>query len=314
MTLTPEMLAEKAALEKELNPPDDAPTESKLTPEMQAEKAQLEKELGTGSSKPGTVMSYVKAGARGLDYARAATTAPLLAMGLSKLTGKPVYSEAEDRAALAGDAPYPTSAELFKRAGMKDGYSLSDMVKSPLSMAPGIGPVLGDIPALQFQPKGKGQWWQPEKGGFFDPTVRGALGTVTDAVIDPATYATLGGSQVAKLGAAAEKTSVMDAIQALLKAPSNTLAKTGKKLGHQAFDSGRGGGGEAQRRRVAFSGHRQAGDAGWNVRENDRQASCCERCPCDGEFRPRCGIGAVHSRTDARQREGAVQSAQGSFL
>lgn len=228
MTLTPEMLAEKAALEKELGESEDtAPTASKLTPEMQAEKAQLEKELG-GSSKPGTIMSYVKAGARGLDYGRAATTAPLLAMGLQKLTGKPVYNEAEDRAALHGDAPYPTSSELFKRAGMPDGYSLSDAVDSPLSMAPGG---LGALSALlPYQPKGKGKWWQPEKGGFFDPNMRGALGTLTDAAIDPATYATLGGSQAAKAGVAASKTSAMDTIRALLKAPSNTIAKTGKKL------------------------------------------------------------------------------------
>ena len=229
MAFTAAEQAELDSLDKELGGGDTpAPTPKGLSTADQAELDSLNKELGAKNTS--TPMRYLKATARGVDYARATTTAPLLAMALDKLTGKHVYDEAEDRAAMAGDKPYPSSAELFKRAGMPDGYSLSDAVKSPLAMTPGIGPALGEIPALQYQPKGKGKWWQPEKGGFFDPSIRGVLGGVTDAAIDPATYATFGGSQVAKAGVAAGKTSAADVLRSFLKFPSNSLTRTGNAL------------------------------------------------------------------------------------
>ncbi len=154
------------------------------------------------------------AGAKGLDYLSGTTTRPAFAAALGALTGKPVFKgdELAQAANPLTTQRFPDSDELYKRAGVPQGAKLSDYV-------PGYGA------------PGKSPWYQPEKGGMLDPTVRGTGGFATDVALDPLTYMSLGTNTLAK--EAAEK----GAAKAALKEAS---ASQSGKLG-QVLDMGANG-------------------------------------------------------------------------
>lgn len=119
--------------------------------------------------------------ANALDYARGATTAPLLGLGLEATTGKPTFSGDEYARAItpgSGQA-FPGANELYRRAGVPEGAKLSDY----LSM---------------YQQPGHGKWYQPEKGGMLDPTLRGTGGFATDVAIDPLSWLSMGAAGLGK--------------------------------------------------------------------------------------------------------------------
>lgn len=159
---------------------------------------------------------------KGLDYQRGATTGPLLAKYLEKVSGKKVYYPEEYDDAIHFRKQYPSSAELYKRAGMPELGSLSDAT-------------LGIIP----------------KGSLFDITGRGTVGALTDMGIDPLTWETgglakpvsgmkqalekyLGTSAPARLaGSLAE--GVANVPQKVLNAPSNAVNSVGQMAYNRAF-------------------------------------------------------------------------------
>lgn len=136
------------------------------------------------TDSPGVFMGTLGAGAKGLDTLRGSLTAPALAATLEALTGKDVYRGAEHLDAVnpSNLSTFPSSSELFERAGVPEGAKLSDFV--------------GGF----AEPGGEGPWYQPEKGGMLDFTVRGAGGFGTDIAIDPLTYLSMGGAALAKQG------------------------------------------------------------------------------------------------------------------
>lgn len=123
-------------------------------------------------------------GAKALDVLRGSLTGPALAALLGGVTGKNVYKGSEHLDAMnpTNLNMYPSSSELMDRAGVPAGAKLSDI-------APGYG-----------EP-GNSPWYQPEKGGLLDPTVRGAGGLATDIAIDPLTYLSMGASAAGKQAA-----------------------------------------------------------------------------------------------------------------
>lgn len=100
---------------------------------------------------------------RGLNVA-GGTTRGLAAQALEPIVGKQLVSMKE-----LGSATVPQTSELLARAGVPEGYSLSDIVPS------------------MFTPSGK-EWTKFQKGGFLDPSVRGVAGLVGDVALDPSTY------------------------------------------------------------------------------------------------------------------------------
>ncbi len=128
--------------------------------------------------EPSIPMRALDAIVKALDYtggaARAAVASPL------NLTGKDVVNWDETKQALGGRAPFPSTSDYLERAGVPAGASLSDA-----------------IPQI-YSPTGEGLPLQ--KGGMFDPTVRGAAGFVGDVALDPLTYASMGTSAASKAG------------------------------------------------------------------------------------------------------------------
>lgn len=95
---------------------------------------------------------------------RAATTGPLTGAILEKISGKPVFSAQDEINAFnpTNLKTFPSNSEMFKRAGISN-PSLSDA-----------------LPSLYAKPGSEHPWYQPEKGGWFDPTLAGALEVGTD--------------------------------------------------------------------------------------------------------------------------------------
>lgn len=118
---------------------------------------------------------------KGLDYQRG-QIAPFVGDLISKISGKQVYTPEEDEASLnpLNNKTFPTISTMLGRAGVPQGAQLSDYV-------PGYA-----------DPKNDNPWYQPEKGGMLDPSVRGTLGAAADVAIDPLTYETLGLGRLAK--------------------------------------------------------------------------------------------------------------------
>lgn len=112
---------------------------------------------------------------RGLDYAGGLVRGAA-GKAAGAALGKDLGVKAED--VLKGKAP--SSAELMERAGVPKGLSASD------------------IPALQALYSETGKGLPLQKGGMFDPSVRGAAGFASDVASDPLTYVSLGASAVGK--------------------------------------------------------------------------------------------------------------------
>lgn len=96
---------------------------------------------------------------------------------MEKLTGLQISNPKDLKRALKGEAP--TGAEYLERAGVPQGPSLSDVVPSA------------------YSPSGE-EWLKLQKGGWADPSARGAAGLAIDTVTDPLSYVSLGASGAAK--------------------------------------------------------------------------------------------------------------------
>ncbi len=181
---------------------------------------------GEDYDKTGFVTGSIGAGAKALDVGRGALTAPALAALLGGVTGKDVYRAKEHLQAInpTNLTTYPSASEIYERAGVPEGAKLSDY----LSM---------------YKPKGEASWYQPEKGGPLDFTLRGAGGLGTDVAIDPLTYMTFGAEPGIKTGlkVIGEKlaqgeakglgmTELKQGLQNLLQKPSEATAGLGKRL------------------------------------------------------------------------------------
>lgn len=141
-----------------------------------------------GQPKAMTVGSVLQAGAKDADILRGNTTAPILGLGLEAATGKKVFTKKDwDNAAdFSNNEKFPSTNEMFQRAGVPEGAKLSDYV-------PGYA-----------EPSKINPWWQPEKGGMVDPTIRGTVGAFMDTAIDPMTWLSFGGSALLKKAAQEE--------------------------------------------------------------------------------------------------------------
>ena len=151
---------------------------------------------------------------RGLDYAGGAVRGTV-AGGLEALTGKELVDYKD---VLAGKAP--TSAEVMQKLGVPEGYSLSNIIPSMYSET-------GQGAALQ-------------KGGLFDPSVRGAGGLALDILTDPLTYMTGGLSTLSKFGKTGEaiKSAIKSApVQAALTPVGTMAGKRAPKLYKKAFET-----------------------------------------------------------------------------
>lgn len=174
----------------------------------------------------GTGMGAVGAAAKVLDIPRGLLTGPALGTLIEKATGKKVF-EGKDWANSVNPtnlSTFPSTAEMAERAGVPEGAKLSD--------------IMGGY----ADPEQDNPWYQPEKGGMLDFTLRGAGGLATDIAIDPLTYLSLGGSAAAKKGLqvgakegaeAAGKgilSKIGEGTKQVLKAPSEGVSKIGKKM------------------------------------------------------------------------------------
>ena len=138
------------------------------------ELAQLEalaaQETGIMPSSPKEPGLLEKA-TRGLNLAGGAVRGAI-AGAVEPLIGKDIVSAEE-----VASGTVPGTSELLARAGMGEGYRLSDL----LSKAAVVNPLLA--PANLMYSTGI-----LEKGGTFDPTARGMAGLAGDIATDPATY------------------------------------------------------------------------------------------------------------------------------
>lgn len=125
------------------------------------------------------------------------------AMGAA--SGNDVVRDGDWSKAFKGEAP--SSAELLDRAGVPQGGQLSDVLPSAYSET-------GDGLALQ-------------KGGWADPTARGAAGLAMDITTDPLTYLS-GGLSVASKAKDAGK--VVSAANKVVNPASNLMERLGKDI------------------------------------------------------------------------------------
>lgn len=158
-----------------------------------------EEELGQKAMKLGLEgLDYV---GRGLDYAGGLVRGAA-GKAAGAALGKDLGVKAED--VLKGKAP--SSAELMERAGVPKGLSASD------------------IPAIQALYSETGKGLPLQKGGMFDPSVRGAAGLGADIASDPLTYLSLGASALGK-----------GAVKLALNPVKEGLKAAGKKTYTSAF-------------------------------------------------------------------------------
>jgi hypothetical protein len=144
------------------------------------------------SNQAGNIIEKTKQyGSGGLSYAakladmlRGGITAPILGKGIEAATGKKVFNGKDWVNAINPTTmeKFPTSNEMMERAGVPEGSKLSDVVGG------------------YAEPSPQNPWFQPEKGGMLDPTIRGTGGTAIDIAIDPLTYLTSGAAAAGKKG------------------------------------------------------------------------------------------------------------------
>lgn len=158
----------------------------------------------------GLGLGALGATAKGLDVLRGSITAPALAAALEAMTGKDVYrpEEHSDAVTINNLNTFPTSSELFERAGVPEGAKMSDVVGG------------------YADPQLDNPWYQPEKGGMLDFTVRGAGGLATDMAIDPLSWLSMGGAQAGKQ--ALSKSASREVLQNAMK--KGTMAKIGEMV------------------------------------------------------------------------------------
>lgn len=160
--------------------------------------------------EPGVIGTGVDYALRGLDYLAGGGRTAVAALG-DLLTEKNITSVEDWEKALKGKAT--PSSEFMKRADIPEGGSLSDVL-------PGI-----------YNESGAGLKLQ--KGGWADPTARGAAGFALDTLSDPLTYATGGGNFVGKrllrpLATTAEKTAYPIFKQGLARVDASVVGKLAK--------------------------------------------------------------------------------------
>lgn len=146
---------------------------------------------------------------RGLDYGAGMVRTPLMAAA-AKLAGRGDIVKHEDfDDAKVGKAP-PT-IEYLKRAGVPPGPSAHDVLPAWFYADPND----------QTHP-----WYQPEKGGTFDPTARGFAGLVGDVGLSPNAI-TGGAKKVAKGAGLTPDLEAMTApqVEAALKAQAAEAAR-----------------------------------------------------------------------------------------
>jgi hypothetical protein len=181
--------------------------------ELEARLAELEASEMPEVEEPG----ILEMAGRGLNLAGGAVRGTL-AGAIEPLIGKDIISAEE-----IASGTVPGSAELMDRAGVGEGFSLSDI-------APGMYSETGE--GLTFQ-----------KGGFFDPTARGIVGLAADIATDPLTYlaAPLKAAQAARAGTVAGKALKLAeiAVNPMGEAVAGVgtgLQKGGKALYKSAFE------------------------------------------------------------------------------
>lgn len=215
MALTAAEQAELAALEKEVST-SPASASKGLSPQEQAELAALEGELQVGApaEEPGMLkkagLAALDYGGRALDYAGGLARTGVASQidDVRSLVGKDRLLKEDDLwNALKGKA-LPTS-EYLERTGVPAGYSMSDALSGAYSDS-------GD------------EWLKLKKGGWADPTMRGAAGFVGDVALDPLTYLTLG------TGAAA-KTALKSGAKAAATSGAEALVKAGGAISREGI-------------------------------------------------------------------------------
>lgn len=125
-------------------------------------------------SDPNLALQALDIAGRTVDYP-AGMVRGAVAGGLEALTGKELV---DIKDVLEGRAP--ESSQILEKLGVPEGYSLSDIIPS------------------MYSETGKGIRLQ--KGGFLDPSARGASGLALDIATDPLTYLSFGTSAIAKPG------------------------------------------------------------------------------------------------------------------
>lgn len=201
-SLTPAEIEELAALEAgDVEKPD--PSTAGLSESEAAELALLEEqEKGIFGEVGDAAKTGLRGGVKALDFLGGATGRPLLAAALELATGKDVFKtkELEKAVDITTSDLFPSSDELFRRAGVPEGATFSQV-----------------FPSL-FEGKGEGNILKPEKGGLLDVSVRGAGGFLADVLTDPLTFLSLGTSALGKKGAKqlAKKTKPLSAPQKAL--------------------------------------------------------------------------------------------------
>jgi len=135
------------------------------------------------SEEPG-MLDYAT---RGLNYVGGLGRAAV-AGAAEPLVGKDLVSFEQ-----AYKGTVPSTSELLQKAGVPQGPTFSEILENRAKINP-----LYKIPAMMYSETGEGLPLQ--KGGTFDPTLRGAAGLVGDIALDPSTYALplLKGAKLAK--------------------------------------------------------------------------------------------------------------------
>lgn len=217
MALTAAEAAELEALEKQYA----APKASGLTAAEAAELAQLE--ASQAPPEMGTGMKVLQGAGKAVDYVGGVSRAGLANLIDSVTPGKSFASGKDMLQALKAN-PFdskakgaPSTSEYLERAGVPAGASFSD-----------------DFPGL-YSETGNGLALQ--KGGWADPTIRGAAGFVGDVGLDPLTYLTFGASAAAKGAKAADIAARKGMAQAAPSMASKVLNSTAGKAVARPLDA-----------------------------------------------------------------------------
>ena len=149
--------------------------------------------------------------AKGLDYFRGLLAAGVTAPVAEAISGKEITAPGTFAKVAKGEAFAPSSADILERLGVEAGPALSEAL-------PGLYSETGEGLALQ-------------KGGWADPTARGAAGLALDIATDPTTYIAPGISRLAKGSSEAAKSAAERlALEVAKDSPEELLKKLGKEL------------------------------------------------------------------------------------
>lgn len=243
-----------AAEQKELDALN-AQASAKASPSglTSAEQAELDA-LNAQAGPPPSAMHQIVEGAKNLghgvgkalDTTAAAPRAVLaqildaaVASGALKGTGKPVYDPDELLNAYnpTNLKTYPSSNELFKRAGIAEGAHLSDVVPNTVHL-----PLVGDVDTFEQPTGGADRWWVPNKGGMLDIGVRGTGGFLTDAGLDLANLVSYGaagpGKQLIKHEGPGLLKNAWGALKSAPVAAAKYPSMAAEAMGRKLYESG----------------------------------------------------------------------------